>query len=463
VRQALIEPLPVAAPAATTLGRAAPAVTASAARPLRAMPAQSARQAPRVSGSVAAQASAVPGGSAATPVVVVGGVPAPAAPPPAAVRANPIERAPGVPVVGARSARPAIDAMPGAITPAAPPPASGRDTPREHAPRETPSAPAPLVAEREAASDAGAAPAALVATTVPPTTDPAATDAAGRVALRRWRSRVHAYVGTHHVHVELRTLGSRFDWRPARTLRRRVERGAGATLAAALDALDDALHALRANAEGATEADFGQAACDVVLADAWLVYDVIDIDLATLSPSLAERAVSAALADIAGLPAESLSVRWQRQRGGHGAFGMAIARDDIEALRRLLSRHGLRLAAVTGEFVAVLKSQREALKAEQAIVAIGRAAGTQLAAVIDGEIAAMQFEAGPLGPSGLPGVAQRALRARGLETGASLSYCVDLCPGDFGALRAPAERDSGTGESLPGWRWLPAPAWARPA
>lgn len=272
---------------------------------------------------------------------------------------------------------------------------------------------------------------------------------AGRVALRRLRCRVQAYVGTHHVHAELRVRGPSLRWRALHTARHSVGATGASGLAAALAALDTALKELRIVAAAEVGSDFGGARCEVILADAWVVYDVVPVDLAMLTPALAHEAVAAALGEVLGAPADALSVRWQRQRDGRGAFGMALSRDDLALVRQTVTAHRLRLSGVTGEFVAVLNGQRSTVPAGRAVVAVVREAGTQLAALVGGEVALAQFETGLADASSLPVVAQRALSARGLEVTTAIDYCVD--PG----RSAPAVDMPGAGA----WHWLPAPSW----
>jgi len=273
---------------------------------------------------------------------------------------------------------------------------------------------------------------------------------AARVALRRLRCRVLAYVGTHHVHVELRTLGRSLRWRNVHAVRQPVGRMAESGLSAALAVLDGALQELRIAAARDVGADFGGARCEVILADAWVAYDVVPVDLAMLSPALAQRAIAAAMGDVLGAPAETLSVRWQRRRDGRGAFGMALRTDDLALVRQTVAAQRLRLSGVTGEFVAVLNRQRAELPSGRAVVAVVRAAGTQLATLVGGEVALAQFETGLGDASALPEVARRALSARGLEVTAAMDYCVDA------GRPAPTVDMPAAGV----WHWLAAPAWA---
>lgn len=273
-----------------------------------------------------------------------------------------------------------------------------------------------------------------------------------RVALRRWRCRVRAYVGTQHVSVELRALTRPLQWRTVRTLHRPVVATTGAALGHALDALGDALQELRHAARDEVGEDFGGTACDVILADAWLLYDVVPVDLAMLSPALAHQAVTAALAEVAGAPAETLSVRWQRRRDGRAVLAMAMHLEDLGLVRRAVTARHLRLAAVTGEFIAIINARRTTVGSGRAVVAVVREAGTQIAALVDGEVALTQFEIGVTDASSLPAVARRLLSARGLDAEAAIDYCIDAV--DRSDTAAAGPDDAGR------WRWLPTPVWA---
>lgn len=311
----------------------------------------------------------------------------------------------------------------------------------------------PLPTEETVPSAPAATPDAAAATASAPDAEVAKrTDVlrAGRVALRRWRCRVRAYVGTHHVSVELRALGRSLRMQTVRSARRPVAATAP-QLEAALQALGDALEELRRASQADVGRNFGGVACEVILADAWLVYDVVPVDLARLSPALAQQAIAAALADIVGAPADTLWVRWQRQRDGRAAFGMALSRTDLDALRSVVTAHRLRLAAVTGEFIAILNAQRAVLPSDRTVVAIVRDAGTQIATLAGGDVALAQFELGLANVAALPAVAQRALSARGLESAATVSFCVDMAGRN--------EADTAAPEGAATWRWLPAPAW----
>jgi hypothetical protein len=273
--------------------------------------------------------------------------------------------------------------------------------------------------------------------------------APGADALRRWRTRVRAYLGADRAvvqHQRLRAAG----WRTERTVERRFACFDAPAFAPALSALDAALVALRTMGDGTLGAKFGGAACEAILADAWLVYDVIALDFAGLSSALADRAVGAALADVVGATPDSLCIRWQPQGNGRSVLATAIAGGDLEALRTLVQAHGLRLKRATGELLAVLDARRGVLPATPGVVvAVSRATGTQLATLADGAVDAVHFEAGRVDAATLARVVLRALRLRGAGPANELACRVDSDE----PFELPA---AGGWERLPPAPWLPA-------
>ncbi len=254
---------------------------------------------------------------------------------------------------------------------------------------------------------------------------------------RRWTRRVRAYAGTRSVAVEL--LSARGTRRHGAA---RADIGAapdGDRSAALLAALEEALRALQAQAGGSLRG----LRCDLVLADAWVVYDVVAVDLARLKPALAQRAIAAALADVAGTDAEALVVSWQAQRGG-APFAMAIARALAQRLLAAVQEFGLAPASMTGELVAVFNAQRKRLGGRRAVLAVGRGDGAQIALLAAGAIAATRFELGRTGAGELARAAAGALRTRGEDSGAAIDYLLDA--------------DGGGDEDGP-WRRVPPPAW----
>lgn len=230
--------------------------------------------------------------------------------------------------------------------------------------------------------------------------------------LRRWRTRVRVYLGTERVTAERQALGMT-GWRTQRTAVRRMDDEAVPAFTVALDALHGVLADLRTTAEGDSGDDFHQATCSVVIADAWVAYDVVALDLARLSPALADRAVAAALADVVGVPARSLCVRWRPQPDGRSALGVAMAGDALDGLSRVARQHRLRLSSVSGELLAVFAREHERLSSASAVLAVVRPAGIQFAAFAGGAVGAVHFETGRIEPQSLPALARRTLRLHG--------------------------------------------------
>jgi hypothetical protein len=218
--------------------------------------------------------------------------------------------------------------------------------------------------------------------------------------------------------------------------------GEGGGLDAAITALGEALRALRAEA-----GDLSGLACEVVLADGWIMYDIVSIDLLRVSPRSADAAIAATLEDVAGAHPGSLSVRWQWQRDGRGVFAMAVPRVLLGKLKTAFAAVGLALESVTGEFVAVYNAQRKALTGRRVVFAVGREAGAQIAVLIDGVIRATRFELGAADSAGLSSAAAGVMRARGEDTTAPTNYVLDAIVEDG---RAPHD---------PRWSRVRSPAW----
>jgi hypothetical protein len=213
-------------------------------------------------------------------------------------------------------------------------------------------------------------------------------------------------------------------------------------LDAAITALGEALRALRAEA-----GDLRGLACDLVLADGWMMYDVVSIDLLRVSPRSADAAIAATLEDVAGAHPGSLYVRWQWQRDGCGVFAMAMPRAMLGKIKTAFAVVGLELESMTGEFVAVYNAQRKALTGRRVVFAVGREAGAQIAVLADGVIRATRFEIGAAGSRGLSSAAAGVMRARGDDTTAPTDYVLDAIAEDAGALHDPR------------WSRVRPPAW----
>jgi hypothetical protein len=239
-------------------------------------------------------------------------------------------------------------------------------------------------------------------------------DALGRVARRRTH-RLRLYFGTQRVNVDLLA-----GWHARRSVQSvSLPVGDGGT-EATFTALVEALRALRAGGgslRGLT--------CDVVLADRWIVYDVVPIDLLRVTPAAAGTAVSAALADVSGARADALEVRWQWQSDGRSVFAMALPRPLLARLRGTLASGGIELGSATGEFVAVYNTQRASFTGRRVVFAVGREAGAQIAVLMDGIIRATRFELGGGDGASLSNAASGVLRERGDDTTTPTRYVLD--------------------------------------
>jgi hypothetical protein len=259
-----------------------------------------------------------------------------------------------------------------------------------------------------------------------------------RLAQRR-AQRVRVYFGTQRVTVELSTGARRPQ--PLRSTSQPIDAAGG--LDAALAALGEAMGALRAGT-----GDLRGLACEVVLADGWIVYDVVALDLLRISSPAAGVAVTATLEDVAGAHPGSLAVRWQWQHDGRGVFAMAVPRVMLGKLKATTAGAGLVLKSVTGEFLSVYNAQRSAITGRRVVFAVGREGGAQIAVLSDGVIRATRFELGGTGGNRLSRAAAGVMRARGEDTTAPTEYVLDATSDDgpephdprWARLRSPADR-----------------------
>jgi hypothetical protein len=164
--------------------------------------------------------------------------------------------------------------------------------------------------------------------------------------------------------------------------------------------------------------------CDVVVADAWMLYDVIEADLDDAPRRVADELVAAALADTAGLRPGELVARWQRQ-GERRHFACALPAAALQALQEVLQRHRLRLGSVNGELVRAFNAHRHGLSSPRAVLAIARAAGTQLGLIVDGGFAAVRFEPGIREPAPLLDRSHALMRCAGFEPDGVTRYYGD--------------------------------------
>jgi len=222
--------------------------------------------------------------------------------------------------------------------------------------------------------------------------------------LPRWNSRVRAYVGATTVCAEW--------WRGWRRHIRaqsvELDSEGAADLDAAIERLDAAF--VRLAERGARLAG---ARCEVVLADAWLLYDVIDAELRDAPARVADETIRAALADVAGVAPAALDVRWQPQGARYGAC--ALPASAVPALARVCARHHLRLHSVTGELVEVFNAQRARLAADAVLLAVVRPAGVQFGLWRSGALAATSFEPAARDTAALERCGRALARRAGIE------------------------------------------------
>jgi hypothetical protein len=174
-----------------------------------------------------------------------------------------------------------------------------------------------------------------------------------------------------------------------------------ASLAPALAALDAGLVA-----EGAK--GVRGLVCDIVIDDAWMLYDVVRADLRGLSPRAADALIGASLADVAGVDASELVSRWQPQGESPYTLACGLPANALPVLGETLRAQRVQLGAVEGEFVLEYNRYRETLEPKCSVIAVVREAGAQLAVLIDGVLTSMSFEFGVGAPKELE------LRGRGL-------------------------------------------------
>jgi len=225
----------------------------------------------------------------------------------------------------------------------------------------------------------------------------AASPARPRRGLWRFGRFLRARVGVERLQVDLlagrgqpRLLASVFQ--PYATAG--TERAAPTELADTFAAFAPALAQLQERLDAEIGGGVRGLACDVVIDDSWMLYDVVRADLRGLSPGAADALVGASLADVAGVAAEEIASRWQPQ--GRSAYTLAcgLAAGALPALREALDAAGVALGSIEGEFVAEYNRMRGQLDPGCAVIALVRDAGTQLAVMVDGVLTAMSFEYG---------------------------------------------------------------------
>jgi len=227
-------------------------------------------------------------------------------------------------------------------------------------------------------------------------------------------SRVLAVLGTTTVRVDVLA-----GWPTVRRVASEREPVGGAALTDAIDALDPVLKRLRGRGKG-----LAGATLSAVVADAWMMYDVIEGDWSALPPDAAGAMIGAALADVAGSPPGELATRWQRQGANTRAIACGLPAAAASRLEQLCTTHGVRLGSVVGEFVHEFNAARARLEAPHAVIAVVRDGGAQLAVALDGALAAFSFEQGVNDPHELEARGRGLLRTAGVEPDTATRFYV---------------------------------------
>jgi len=182
----------------------------------------------------------------------------------------------------------------------------------------------------------------------------------------------------------------------------------------ALDPLFAALVAATGPIKGLT--------CDVLLGDAWMLYDIVRADLRSLSPRAADDVVRSALADVAGLPPSDVVTRWQTQSGGQCTVACGMPAAVLPSLQTLLQLHKLHPGEIAGEFVHEFNANRNRLASRSAVISLVRETGTQLAVAAGGVLTAMSFELGVRAPEDLEVRGRSLLRSAGMSLDADTRF-----------------------------------------
>jgi hypothetical protein len=164
---------------------------------------------------------------------------------------------------------------------------------------------------------------------------------------------------------------------------------------------------------------------DVAVADQWLIYDIVEIDLRDLSDRDAESAVAALLADTAGVEPACLAARWQTIAEPALQLACAMPADAVAALGQLVRRHGLRWGRVQGEFIEAFNSHRDELDGVTAALAVIRPHGAQIGVVASGALAALHYEEGSPVLDRLAAICENLVRRAGHEIDNSMRYLAD--------------------------------------
>jgi hypothetical protein len=250
----------------------------------------------------------------------------------------------------------------------------------------------------------------------PPKATPAGAAAAQPVAATAKRPRAGSSLG-RRLQVRVGAESARADlfsgWRKPRVIAsHQMEYRPGiATLPEAIEAVDGLLTAL-----AATAGPLKGLRCDVLIGDAWMLYDVVRADLRSLSPRAADDVVRSALADVAGVPPSDVVIRWQTQSGGHCTLACGVPAAVLPSLQSLLRSHRLRAGEIVGEFVHEYNANRDRLFSRCAVISLVRETGAQLAVATNGVLTAMSFELGVRAPEELETRGRSLLRGAGIAS-----------------------------------------------
>lgn len=230
--------------------------------------------------------------------------------------------------------------------------------------------------------------------------------------------RIHALLGSATVEFEISE-----GWRTRGQTERRESTSDGPrfdSLLACVGALGTELDALIAS--GTT---LRGARINLVVADPWLIYDIVEIDLRDLPDRAAESTVSALLADLAGVEPGSLVSRWQTIARPATQLACAMPADAAAALNGLVQRHRLRWGDVQGEFISAFNSYRCEVDGVPTALAVMRPHGTQIGVVSNGVLAALHHEGGSPVVDRLAALCDSLVRRAGYEFDQSMRYLAD--------------------------------------
>ena len=230
--------------------------------------------------------------------------------------------------------------------------------------------------------------------------------------------RIHALLGSAMMELEISH---------GRKVRDESERRVSASDGSRFDSLLACVGALgtELDALGASGTTLRGARIDLVVADPWLIYDIVEIDLRDLPNRAAESTVSALLADLAGVEPGSLVSRWQTIARPATQLACAMPSDAAAALNGLVQRHRLRWGEVQGEFVLAFNSHRSEFDGVPTALAVMRPHGTQIGVVSNGVLAALHHEGGVPVLDRLTALCDSLVRRAGHELDQAMRYLAD--------------------------------------